>query len=618
MSGVCGVAAFGGRVDVREARAVQVARLSHRGGAAVAEAGDRVAVAALRWPLDTGGDLAANPGNGLLVVADSRLDNLPALVAQLDLPYGSSDAEVILAAYRRWGPACCAHFEGDFAFALVDTGRDLVLLGRDRVGVKQLYYHWDGHALVFATEIKAVIAVSGVPRRLNRSRLAEHLLDVMENVESTLFEEVRAVPPAHAVSFGPSGRTAARFWALDPAAELHLASDDLYAAAYREAFLAAVANRLRGPGRTGVMLSGGIDSSAIACAAVHLGGGAGGLPVPAFHAAFAGQPLGPDDPYADRVLAAGGFEACPVAVGEFGPLTASLDEGADDEPLRAPGLGLQQAVYAAARNAGCGAILDGDAGDDVVSHGLARLGELVRAGHPGAAVRQARALAARGGPPARGAVWAWGLRPLLPVEVLELTRRLRGRRAWSCALPVPLTPGFAESIDLDARLAELCAPQRRPPLSAREDHWRTLTSGLTPHALGVLDRAAARVGVEPRYPFLDARLMELCLSLPADQKLDGGWTRVVARRAMAGIVPDEVRWRGGKAPMSGGLVRGLAGPDRDVLQQAMEAGAPVWEFVDRGALEPVAAGFAERPDPADALILWLVASTDLWLRRAGL
>jgi asparagine synthase (glutamine-hydrolysing) len=360
------------------------------------------------------------------------------------------------------------------------------------------------------------------------------------------------------------------------------------------------------------MLSGGLDSSSIAATARGLQPGDSSLPV--FNAVFTRLPPSLDAPFVEALLAQGGYEAHRVPIGTTGPLSAMTPDR-DDEPLRVPGLALQLALYAAARDAGCTAILDGDGGDDAVSHGTARLAELSRAGRAGALVREARALRARTGTPMRSTLVSWGVRPLVPEPVLRARRVLWGRDPWGAALATPINPDFARSIDLPARLAALTGQTAGVPRSAREEHHRLLTTGLTAHSLGVLDRAAARVPVEPRYPFLDHRLLELCLALPSDQKLSDGWTRVVARRAMAGILPDEVRWRGGKAAMTGAMVEGLRSVDGTLLREIVEGDGPVWEFADRAATRAVHRRFLERPHGRDALVMWLIASTDLWLRN---
>jgi ABC-type uncharacterized transport system ATPase subunit len=108
---------------------------------------------------------------------------------------------------------------------------------------------------------------------------------------------------------------------------------------------------------------------------------------------------------------------------------------------------------------------------------------------------------------------------------------------------------------------------------------------LSTHQLSVAeemaDRAAAAFGVEPRYPFFDRRLMELCLALPADQKLRDGWSRVVMRRAMDGLLPDEVRWRASKANLSPNFRRNLLAKDRNLLAEfILEQPSVLEDYVD--------------------------------------
>jgi asparagine synthase (glutamine-hydrolysing) len=618
LGGIAGVARFdtGGDASVERLVERQLAVSEHRGGQAFRDFDGRAALAARRHEVD----LAGGAGDGdLIVVADARLDDRTALLDALgmDDPARSADdggdARLILEAYRRWGEACAAHLSGDFAFAVWDRRQGTLYAARDRVGVKQLHYHRAGHTLVFATEIRAVLTALAERPALNRAVVAYHLLDVMEDEEATLFEGVRRLAPGHFMLVDEGGVATRRYWALDPSRETRLANDGEYADAYRALFHQAVADRLRGPGRTGAMVSGGLDSSSIAAMAGQVGG-PGGRDLAVFHAVFPQLGESADSAYVQQLLAGGSFEAHEVPITDIGPLSAGSASG-DDEPLRTPGLRLHLGLYAAARAAGCAAILDGDGGDDVVSHGNGRLAELVRSGRFAALVRESRLLRMRTGVPVRRTLATWGLRPLLPETLLRRRRVMLGRDPWGCAVPTPLNPEFARAIDLPARLRNLCAATSGTPHSAREEHMWMLTSGLTAHSLGVLDRVAAAEAIEPRFPFLDHRLMEFCLSLPGDQKLADGWTRVVARRGMAGVLPDDIRWRGDKATMTGGLVGGLLHADREVLRDIIDGDGAIWDFADRDRVRALSARFLALPTPGDALMLWLVASTARWLQQ---
>jgi asparagine synthase (glutamine-hydrolysing) len=131
------------------------------------------------------------------------------------------------------------------------------------------------------------------------------------------------------------------------------------------------------------------------------------------------------------------------------------------------------------------------------------------------------------------------------------------------------------------------------------------------------DKTAAAFQLEPRYPFLDRRLVELCLAMPAEQKLRAGWTRAVLRHAMAGILPEEVRWRARKANLLPSFVRTLHARDRDVVQQAIgSAPGTIGEYVDTARLRQVHERYMSGPiSDADALTVFRAVTLALWLRQ---
>jgi asparagine synthase (glutamine-hydrolysing) len=140
------------------------------------------------------------------------------------------------------------------------------------------------------------------------------------------------------------------------------------------------------------------------------------------------------------------------------------------------------------------------------------------------------------------------------------------------------------------------------------------------HTLEVVDRAAAAFSIEPRFPFWDKRLAELCLAMPPEQKLRHGWNRWVMRRAMNGILPREVQWRGRKTDVHPAFEHGLRAFERDRLEEVIvRDGAQVAEYVDARALRDIYRQFeagAVAPDEVNAM--WRATCLGLWLRRAGL
>jgi len=157
--------------------------------------------------------------------------------------------------------------------------------------------------------------------------------------------------------------------------------------------------------------------------------------------------------------------------------------------------------------------------------------------------------------------------------------------------------------------------------SARHEHWQALSSALIPYAMELADKASAAFALEVRYPFFDQRLVEFCLSIPAEQKLRNGWTRSVMRRAMEGIVPPSVQWRIDKSDLSPSFNRGLFERDREIVDDVVFSQLPaLTDYVDEEAVLAAYRRWLAQPmrSQRDALTLYSVANLALWLRTSEL
>jgi asparagine synthase (glutamine-hydrolysing) len=155
----------------------------------------------------------------------------------------------------------------------------------------------------------------------------------------------------------------------------------------------------------------------------------------------------------------------------------------------------------------------------------------------------------------------------------------------------------------------------------REDQWRSLTSGLFTIMLEQLDRSAAAFALEARHPFIDKRLVEFCLALPPEQKLHQGWGRMVMRRAMAKVLPEQVQWRAGKTDMTPNFVYGLLTFDRSLLDEVILHDSVIIErYVNIKALREVYRRMTTQPNvhADDAITVWRIVTLARWLLYTGL
>lgn len=213
---------------------------------------------------------------GNLLVFDGRVDNREDLLRQLaasHLTTASCDAEIVLEAFRAWGDSGLDRIVGDFALAAYLADDRRLVLARDPVGCRPLYYWWGGASFVFGSEIKAVLAHAAVRGEPNLDLLADFLLRNQlpyEDEGGTFFRGIRAVLPGQQLNVSARGLATRRFWDFNPQITTRAKSYAEYAERLRELLAQAVRRRLRTSGAAAVAVSGGLDSSAVICIAHQL------------------------------------------------------------------------------------------------------------------------------------------------------------------------------------------------------------------------------------------------------------------------------------------------------------------------------------------------------------
>lgn len=214
--------------------------------------------------LETGRQPISNEREDIWIVFNGEIYNYPALREELEgkghIFRTRSDTETIVHAYEEYGDDCVNRFNGMFGFAIWDKSQDKILLARDRLGKKPLYYLWDGKRLLFASEIKSILQYPGVKRELDLYALDLYLS--LEYVPSPLsiFKGIRKLPPGHILILKNKQMTIKPYWKV-PLQEIENRSEDWYILRLYELLEDAVKIRLRSDVPLGAFLSGGIDSS---------------------------------------------------------------------------------------------------------------------------------------------------------------------------------------------------------------------------------------------------------------------------------------------------------------------------------------------------------------------
>jgi asparagine synthase (glutamine-hydrolysing) len=513
-----------------------------------------------------------------------------------------SDTEVLVHLYEEKGHSLLDDLDGMFAFAILDEKNERLFLARDRFGEKPLYYAplHEGKGLAFASEMKALFPFPGLDNRLDVAAIAQFLAVGYVPAPRTHFQGVRKLMAGEALSLTPgAGLRTWRYWQprIEPNGTKPPSREDAIESV-RARVLESVRLRLRSDVPVGAFLSGGVDSTYIACAIRDLQPGA---KFSTFCASFDDQQLD-ESPYARQVAEHLGTDHHEVHFSS-GDLLAIFDELIDyyDEPFGDVSMFPTFAVCRAARQV-CKVMLSGDGGDECFG-GYTEMFGYYRWHH---VRRTALANAA-----AKGLLRLWGrdwrgigLLGFLSKNDWELLYPTERRNAVaSCFLPDHRSAAERGLRELEVRALEHA---RLPyPLSAFE---ATASSYLPEQIMVKVDRASMRASLECRAPFLNPALMQFATSLPLQYHFRAGMGKAVLRDALPPWVPREIRWRQ-KRGFTPPLCNWLRGELKGEMQRSLDEG--LGEL--RHLLNPLPARELFRQhlagfDHSNSLFRWLVLS----------
>jgi asparagine synthase (glutamine-hydrolysing) len=495
----------------------------------------------------------ADPDGRVWIVFNGEIYNHLALRAELqDLGYvyrSRSDTETLIYAYLAWGERFVDRLEGMFAIALWDVRAQRLLLYRDRIGVKPLYYAPGGGRLLFGSEIKALLEHPSMTAAVDGEALYHYFTYIHTPAPWTLFAGVRKLRAGHYLSIDARGDiTDVEYW--DPLGhrepDFDYRDEGAVTARIRDLFAAAVSKRMMSDVPFGVFLSGGIDSSANVAFMAQLMD----RPVDTFTVAIKGQEDTNEFAWARRIAKLHGTNHHEILIddGGFLDLLPTIVHH-QDEPLADPVCFPLYHVSKLARDNGTIVIQVGEGSDEQFA-GYASYLRAVRMLQLGRALHRVPAGLTR-------AAYA-GLRPLLAAKRVDIRqniiRNVLEKRApfWSNAIGFydeekhrMLSPAMREharggsSYQLAA--AAFARAGREPGATDldRIIYWE-LRNRLAELLLMRVDKVTMAVSLEARVPFLDHRLVEFSMNIPAAMKVRGGRPKNILREALRGVLPDEI------------------------------------------------------------------------------
>jgi asparagine synthase (glutamine-hydrolysing) len=529
-----------------------------------------------------------------------------------------SDTESIVHAYEQWGDACVDHLRGMFAFAIWDPRQRRLLVARDRLGVKPLYWARYGDRLIFASEIKAVLESGLVPAEANESAIPELLGTRSLASSETMFKGIYKLLPGHVLTFERGEVICRRYWDVptghDSSPVAQTREEDVRR--FRALLEESIRLRLMSDVPLGVFLSGGIDSSAIAALMARMIG----KPLNTFSVAFKARAFS-ELHYARQVSQAIGANAHEIVIDErdfFGALPRLIWH--EDEPIAHPSSVPLYFVSKLARES-VTVVLTGEGSDELLAgYGKYprsllnwRAGSIYAKTVPHAVRHRLAASAGR----VPGRVGRYVRRSFVGVDhVPDLTffdtfagvDLARQRRLLSPRVALLANQERAYG----ASMKYFNAPNERTSMLDR-----VLYADMKTYLVELLmkqDQMSMAASIESRVPFLDHQLVEFAARLPADRKLSGLSTKRILREAVQDVLPRQILERpkmGFPVPFGPWLQNSWGPVVRDVLLDRRTR--------QRGILEPAAVerlltSAATTSNSQDADAVWGLLNLELWYR----
>lgn len=516
-----------------------------------------------------------NEDGTVQVVFNGEIYNFPelrrGLLARGHVFRTRSDTEVIVHLYEEHGPDCVHHLDGMFAFALWDSVRQRLLLARDRVGIKPLYYARTSDRLCFASELKSILTVPGVPRDPDPAALQRFLALHYVAGDATLFRAIRKLPPGHLLLATAGGVTLRPYWDLTYTRARHDRPFDAVVGELQELLARTVRAHLLADVPVGVLLSGGLDSSAI----LSLAASAAGRPLHTYTVGFDGPGVVDERPYAREVAARFGarHHELSFTAEDFWRFLPAYGWHMEEPVCEPPAVALYYLTRRARQDVKV--LLSGEGGDEAFAGypnyrhqlRLARLAALL--GPLSRPVGTAVAFAGDmlGHDRARRYGSALG-RPLADHYFSRTASPASWFNRLRSQLLVPGGPAPA------APLAGLPVPAPEWSLLDRMLYIDTKT-WLPDDLLVKADKMTMANSLELRVPLLDHHVLEFAASLPAHFKIQGRETKRVLKAACARLLPPAIvhrRKAGFPVPYDAWLRGPLAGRVRDTLLSARSLG----------------------------------------------
>jgi asparagine synthase (glutamine-hydrolysing) len=546
--------------------------------------------------------------SGVVITWDGRLDNRAELIRELGvvLAINSTDLSIVAAAYERWRTECFAKLLGDWALSIWNIRDRSLILAKDSIGTRHLYYSIEKGQVSWSTILDPLVLLPGKTFALEEEYIAGWL-SFFPATHLTPYAGIHSVPPASFVLVRAGTQTVCKYWDFNPAKRVHYRSDAEYEEHFRTVFAQSVQRRLRSHSPVLAELSGGMDSSAIVCVADSLIAeqAAESPRVDTVSYYNTSEPNWNEHPYFERVEERRGRTGCHINFDspdlyDF-ELANNRFAATPEFCGRCPEVEAKLGAWMLTRKNR--ALLSGTGGDEVtggVPTPIPELGDLL-------AARRLGTLA--------GCLRAWALHQRKPWFHLlfEALRRF-------CPPAIVARP-------MHQRPAPWLDPQfvrrYRDAFHGYESRWKVF--GAPPsfqENLATLDAmrrqlactaAPTEILWEKRYPYLDRDLLEFLYAIPREQLVRPGQRRSLMRRALVGIVPQEILDRKRKAFVIRAPMAAVAAASSKLMEMSVSMISSSLAIVDAGRFRETISAVV-RGQEVTMTALMRTLSLECWLR----
>jgi asparagine synthase (glutamine-hydrolysing) len=563
-----------------------------------------------------------NEGNSLLIAADAIIDNRVELLEAFQIDPSQSadttDSDLILRAYEKWGHSCPKHLIGDYAFAIWDPAKKELFLARDALGTRSLYYMHEKDAFAFCTVEMPLLGVLNKSAELNEKWIADFLaIDGIQHqltFEETVYQGIYQLLPAHYGVLNDQGFQLTKYWdPLKDVQPIHFDNDEQYVQLFNSIFAEAVSCRIRSAGETGIMLSGGMDSGSIACVAAKQMAETNrslhaftSIPVESFNEKPDSRTVYNESREVELVVDA--YRNIDVTYCRFEGKNAlsDIDDliGIFSQPYKVfRNMSWYHPMLKEAVNKNCKIMLNGQVGNSTISYGdfKVNLLTLYRAGKWKSMFMEIFALSRLLNVPVKK-VFKLAGNIIIPYRVQNWRDRIR-HRDFDRFQNVIVKRSLIQKWELENRLDQVDANRLTPRFLDYEEDKKLRISLLHFNHIGAIETKLSLANrITIRDPARDRRVFEFCLSIPHDQYVRNGNERYLLRRAMKGILPDPIRANSRTMGIQSADWIHRLNSDWELLLSEVDrtiASKDIEPYVDMNKIRHLREQLGERPEAAD-------------------